>query len=69
MHEQITQLKRYAIMTGTVIAIAVLLIASTRPNQTMDRTELVGFAITCGLATGGPIWIIAWLVEISRGRK
>lgn len=62
-------LKRYSIMTGTIIAVAVLLIASTRPNQTMDRTELVGFAITWGLAIGGPIWIVAWLVDVFKGRK
>ena len=69
MNEQIRQLQRYAVMTGTVIAIGVLLIASSRPNRTMDRIELVGFSITCGLATGGPIWIIAWLVGVFKGRE
>jgi hypothetical protein len=53
LHEQIRLLKRFAVMTG-VIAIAVLLIAASRPNQTMDRTESVFRAITCGLAISGP---------------
>lgn len=68
MLELARRLKRYAVMTGTVVAVAVAVIAATRPDRTMGTTELVRLAVTVGLAVGGPIWIIGWVIEVVQER-
>ena len=56
-------------MTGVVVCIGVLLIRATAPNEAISRTELVGFAITFGLVIGGPIWLVAWMIEAWQNRN